>query len=103
MSQILQGLVHVLVHGKDQQDHDERLEAVLKRLVEAGVTLNLDKCQFSADRVKFLGHIISLSGIEADPEKLRAIADLPLPQNVQKVRKISWHGKPIEQVFRVPR
>ena len=33
--------------------HRWRLEAVLVHLVEAGVTLNLDKCQFSTDRVKF--------------------------------------------------
>ena len=76
----------VLVHGKDQTEHDQRLEAVHKRLVEAGVTLNLNKCQFSTDRVKFLGHVISFSGIEADPEKLQAIADLPPPQNVQEVK-----------------
>ena len=93
MSQILQGLDgvecnidDVLVHGKDQTEHDQRLEAVLMCLVEAGVTLNLDKCQFSTDRVKFLGHVISSSGIEADPEKLQAIADLPPPQIVQEVR-----------------
>ena len=60
------------------------------RLVEAGVTLNLDKCQFSTDRVKFLGHVISSSGIEADPEKQEAIADLPPLQNVQEVR--TFHG-----------
>ena len=93
MSQIFQGLDgvecnvdDVLVHGKDQTEHDQRLEAVLMGLIEAGMTLNLDKCQFSADRVKFLGHVISSSGIEADPEKLQAIADLPPPQNVQEVR-----------------
>ena len=63
-----------------------RLEAVLMRLLEAGVTLNLEKCEFSTHRVKFLGHIISSSGIEADPEKLQAIADLPAPQNVKEVR-----------------
>jgi len=57
----------VLVHGKDKTEHNQRLEAVLKRLVEAGVTLNLDKCQ-------------------ADPETLQAIADLLPPQNVQEVR-----------------
>ena len=55
-------------------------------LLEAGVTLNLEKCQCSTDRVKFLGHVISSSGIEADPEKLQAIGDLPPPQNVQEVR-----------------
>ena len=93
MNLILQGLDgveciidDVLVHGKDQTEHDQRLEAVLKRLVEAGVTLNLNKCRFSTDRVKFLGHVISFSGIEADPDKLQAIADLPPPQNVQEVR-----------------
>ena len=50
------------------------------------MTLNLNKCRFSTDRVKFLGHVISFSEIEADPDKLQAIANLPPPQNVQEVR-----------------
>jgi len=82
MSQILQGLDGVecniddtLVHRKDQTKHDQRLEAVPIRLVKAGVTLNLDKCQFSTDRFKFPGLVINTSGIEADPEILQAIAD----------------------------
>ena len=49
----------VLVHGKDQQKHDERLEAVVKRLLEAGVTLYLNMCVFSTKQVKFLGHVLS--------------------------------------------
>ena len=69
----------VLVHGKNQEEDDERVEALLKRLVEAGVSLNLDKCRFSIDKVKFLGHVISFRGIEADPDKLQPIADLPPP------------------------
>ena len=76
----------VLIHGKDQQQHDVRLEAVLKRLLEAGVTFNLDKCVFSTKQVKFLGHVISSNGIEVDPDKVKAIADLPPPTNVQEVR-----------------
>ena len=93
MNQILLGLEgvecnidDVLIHGKDQQQHDERLEAVLKRLLEAGVTLNLDKYVFSTKQVKFLGHVISSNGIEVDPDKVKAIADLPPPTNVQEVR-----------------
>ena len=93
MNQILLGLEgvecnidNVLVHGKDQHQHDERLEAVLKPLLEAGVTLNLDKCVFSTKQVKFLGHVISSNGIEVDPDKVKAIADLPAPTNVQEVR-----------------
>nr|XP_058955069.1 uncharacterized protein K02A2.6-like [Pocillopora verrucosa] len=92
MNQILLGLEgvecnidDVLIHGKDQQQHDERLEAVLKRLLEAGITLNLDKCVFSTKQVKFLRHVISSNGIEVDPDKVKAIADLPPPTNVQEV------------------
>ena len=64
MNQILQGLEgiecnidNVSVHGKNQEEHDERIRDVLKCLVEAGMTLNLDKCKFNKDKVKFLGHI----------------------------------------------
>ena len=36
----------VLVYGKSQNEHDERLEAVLKRIEECGMTLNSEKCDF---------------------------------------------------------
>ena len=62
MSQSLGGLAgvecntdEVLVHGRDQEDQDKRLEAVLARLLEAGVTLNLAKSEFSTNLVKLLG------------------------------------------------
>ena len=93
MSEVLQGLEgvecsidDVLVHGKNQAQHDERLIAVLKRVSEAGMTLNQDKCVFDVAEVKFLGHVINTRGIQPDPEKLKAIADLPPPTSVSEVR-----------------
>lgn len=76
----------VLVHGRNQREHDERLDAVLQRIDKAGMTLNLDKCEFSKLEVKFLGHVISAKGIEADPEKIKAIVNLPPPGSVSEVR-----------------
>ena len=35
-----------IVHGKDIEEHDVRLFAVLDRLSEVGLTVNGDKCQF---------------------------------------------------------
>ena len=71
----------VLVYGRDQEDHDRKLEAVLQRVQSAGVTLNPDKCEFSKDQLKFLGHIINKDGVRADPAKIQAILDLPPPSN----------------------
>ena len=36
---------HVLVYGKDQSEHDKRLEAVLKCIKAVSVTVNCGKCE----------------------------------------------------------
>ena len=52
----------------------------------AGVTLNIDKCTFRVPKIKFLGDVASANGIEVDPEKVAAVANLPAPKNVHEVR-----------------
>ena len=91
MSKVLEGLEGVvcliddiLVYGKDEEEHDARLRAVLRRL-EEGLTLNRDKCSFRTNRVKFLGHVIDGSGISLDPEKISAICKLRRPGNVSEL------------------
>ena len=75
----------VLVYGKDQEEYDKRLEAVLQRIQSTGVTLNPE---FSKDQLKFLGHIIDKDGVRADPAKVKAIIDLPPPSNVSQMRQL---------------
>ena len=69
----------VLVNGKDQEEHDARLEAVLQCLKSAGVTLNREKCEFSKAKVVFLGHLIDAEGIHPDPKQTAAIAQMKPP------------------------
>jgi hypothetical protein len=58
----------VLIFGKDRKQHDERLHAVFKRLEQAKVTLNGEKCQFNTTSVRFLGHVVDQDGIRPDPD-----------------------------------
>jgi len=88
LSRILAGLEGVVCHmddmcvfGGTQVEHDVRLRKVLARLAEAGVTLNPSKCSFSQKSVKFLGHVVSDRGFEADPERIQGILDYPKPQH----------------------
>jgi pyrimidine operon attenuation protein/uracil phosphoribosyltransferase len=46
----------VLVFGKDQAEHDARLQEVLDRLRQAKVTLN-EKYEFSRRLIKWAGHV----------------------------------------------
>ena len=63
----------LLVWGRDQDEHDTRLHAVLQRVEKAGITLNVEKCELSKSEMAFLGHIISVTGIRPDPKKTEAI------------------------------
>ena len=63
----------VLVLGATQEQHNQRLMAMLDCIKTAGVSLNKAKCKFSVSSVKFLGHIVNKNGIKADPNKMAAI------------------------------
>ena len=76
----------VLVHAPTRELHDYRLEKVLERLTNAGVTLNIDKCTFRVPKATFLGNVVSTNGIEVDPEKVSAVVNLPAPTNVHEAR-----------------
>lgn len=72
------------------QTIEEGLELLRRFLIvvkDSGLTLRLDKCVFLSERVKFLGHKVSLNSIEPGDDKVAAIRDYPAPRNAQEVRR----------------
>ena len=76
----------ILISGKTKQEHRERLDLVLSRLEEAGVTLN-QKCQFELEEVKFIGNILNKDGVKIDPEKVEAITKMSSPKSITELRR----------------
>ena len=94
MQRILEGLDGVecqvddiLVFGETQEQHDKRLIAVLERLADANVTLNLEKCKFSTDKVEFMGHVIGKDGMQIDPTKVEAVTQMGEPTDIAQLRR----------------
>jgi transposase InsO family protein len=77
----------VLVYGKSQEEHDKRLERVLKRIEEHGLSLNSSKCKFGLEKVSYLGHLIDKETIQPDPERTRPITECPRPQNLKQLER----------------
>lgn len=96
VSEMLEGLPGVVIHmddvlvfGGSVEEHNQRVRAVLQRMLDKGMTLNKEKCEFSRPSVTFLGHVVSERGIEADPEKVRAVKDFPAPTCIQELQRFN--------------
>ena len=76
----------IIVFGRTQEEHDNRLERLSIRLNERNLTLNKSKCEFNKDKLEFDGHIVSAQGISPDPKKVAAIKNAPVPKDVGEVR-----------------
>ena len=72
----------VIVFSRTPEEHITRLEAVFKKISDAGLKLKPSKCEFFRKRIHYLGHIVSNKGIETDPKKIEAIVNWPGPRTV---------------------
>ena len=75
-----------IVFSKTQVDHIADLKQVLNRFCKYGISLNPKKCSFRVTKGKFLGHIISKTGISIDLDRVEAIFKL-LPSTSRKELK----------------
>ena len=73
----------ILVMGKSFQEHLNNLKEVFGRLRAAGLRLKPQKCHLVKQEVKYLGYVVSYSGISADPDKVTAVQDYARPQTVK--------------------
>ncbi|KAF1326783.1 Pol protein, partial [Globisporangium splendens] len=86
----------IFVHSRAEGDlsavdvHKRHLRSVLQCLRDNSLYCNLKKCIFGASEIPILGCYVGKAGVRADPEKVKAIADWPIPKNVKDLRK--WLG-----------
>ena len=79
----------ILIGGRGYTQLAERLEALLKRCQEAGMTLASNKVQVGS-RVSFAGYIIDGTTQYSNPKKVEAVTRFPLPTTQKELR--GWMG-----------
>lgn len=76
----------IIIFSTSLQEHVESLEKVLKALTKFNMKIQLDKSEFLKRETAFLGHVVTPMGVKANPEKIRAIENWPLPKNETELR-----------------
>ena len=80
----------IVVIGKTETVHDKHLDNVMRCTQQAGLCLNPDKCVVKSRRIKFFGNYLSSNGLEPDPSKIAAIADMSPPTSAQELQSLSY-------------
>ena len=73
----------MLVKSRREEDHLKDLREIFDTLRSYNMKLNPGKCAFGVMAGKFLGFMVSQKGIEANPNKIRAIMEMKPPRNVK--------------------
>ena len=83
---VLVYLNDILIHTPKWEQHIHIMRVVLHRIQKYNLQLQWKKCQWGATTLKFLGFIISATGISMDPAKIKAITDYQQPANVKSLQ-----------------
>ena len=76
----------MIVKSQGRADHLATLQRFFERIRQFRLRLNLKKCTFGVTSRKLLDHIVIEHGIEVDPEKIKAIHDMPSPRTEKEIR-----------------
>ena len=77
----------ILIWGQDKEEHNRRLCAVLEQIRQANMKLNREKCKIGLSEVAYVGHTFGPDGLKPSSEKLRAIMEIPEPQNRTELQR----------------
>ena len=78
----------MLVKSTKADLHIVHLSEAFQILRNYKMKLNPAKCAFGVSAKKFLGFIVNHRGIEANPEKIKALLDMPSPSGIKEFQQL---------------
>ena len=82
----------ILIHGTCKADHDSNLDGFMRRCQQKGIKLNAEKLEYKCKEVPFHGHLLTTEGLKPDPEKVRAIVEMPRPKDRGDILRLNKGG-----------
>jgi len=78
----------MVVKSPSHHQHAQDLSTVFSVLRQYNLRLNPDKCVFGVDYGKFFEFMLTQRGIEANPEKCKAIIEMRSPTTIKEVQRL---------------
>ncbi|GJT45743.1 reverse transcriptase domain-containing protein [Tanacetum coccineum] len=79
----------MVIKSKTEPEMIKDVKETLLTLKKVNMKLNPKKCTFGIEEGKLLGYIVTLEGISANPEKAKAVVNMPSPSNLKQMQQLS--------------
>jgi hypothetical protein len=79
----------IVIKSVHRRDHISDLAEAFANLRAANLKLNPEKCVFDIHKGKVLRYLVSTKGIEANPDKIKALVEMQDPIFVKDVQKLT--------------
>ena len=76
----------ILIYSQSEWEHEDHLRIVLQLLRDDQLYAKFSKCGFWLTEMRFLGDVVSASGVSVDPEKVEAVMSWERPKSVFEIR-----------------
>ena len=87
-NEVLVFIDDILIHNKSLTEHETSLKKVMKKVVSNNIQLNVEKCEFFRNSVKYLGNIIEHNLIRPDKESLKIHKPGKPPKSFRELRRV---------------
>ena len=77
----------ILVFSADQEQHNDHLRELFRRLARYGIIINASKSKFSQPSVTFLGYEVSAMGTKPLHHRILALQEFPQPKTAKDLRR----------------
>ena len=76
----------ILIYSQSEEEYEDHLRIVLQALRDHQLYSKFSKCDFWLTEVKFLGHVVSVSCVSVDLEKIEVVMIWERPKSVFEIR-----------------
>ena len=76
----------IFIYSKTKKEHTKHVQLIFQKLQKAGFQFDIDKCVFFVKKIKYLNLIITPESIKMDQEKISAVLDWSIPENLKDIQ-----------------
>lgn len=89
----------MVIYSGSWEEHLRHLNRILLNIGDAGLTLNVTKCEWAKQEAQYLGFLLGNGEVRPQVDKVEAVRNCPRPQMKKRGTGLLWVGRMVPKVY----